>query len=67
MTERPIPADPPSPCVAVCVMNTETGWCLGCYRTMSEIAGWVMLTPAQRREVLARVAERKAQDGRGPA
>ena len=30
----------PSPCVSVCTMDSETGWCRGCFRTLDEIAQW---------------------------
>lgn len=31
---------PTTPCVAVCQIDPKTGWCLGCYRTLPEIAKW---------------------------
>ena len=49
----------PSPCVSVCVFDRPTGLCAGCYRTLDEIAGWIDLTVAERRAVLARVALRR--------
>lgn len=36
--------DDVSPCVKVCVMDPITGWCIGCGRTIDEIAGWVRLS-----------------------
>ena len=59
MTDLP---EPISPCVAVCVMNQDTGMCYGCYRTIEEIGGWVMMSKDQRRTVLAMVAARKDAD-----
>jgi predicted Fe-S protein YdhL (DUF1289 family) len=50
----------PSPCVSVCTMSTDQGWCLGCYRTLDEIATWASLKPQQQREVWRRVEERLA-------
>jgi len=29
-----------SPCVGVCRMDAESGWCLGCLRTLGEISNW---------------------------
>ncbi len=29
-----------------------TGWCLGCKRTLREIADWPMLTPGEKRQML---------------
>ena len=30
----------PSPCISICRVNESTGCCEGCFRTLSEIAGW---------------------------
>ena len=49
-----------SPCTNVCRMDTRTGWCEGCWRTIDEIAAWAALDEDARRAVLARVAARRA-------
>ena len=36
----PAPAGAPSPCVNVCRIDETTGLCLGCRRTIEEIAAW---------------------------
>jgi uncharacterized protein len=61
------PADIPSPCIKVCVMDPGRGTCIGCYRTLDEIARWTEFTPAQRLRVWARIAERKQCWGPLPA
>ena len=54
----------PSPCVSVCVVDPEGGYCLGCLRTLDEIAAWIELGSAERLAVWDRIAERrKAADG----
>jgi len=30
----------PSPCVGLCRMDADSGFCLGCWRTLDEIAHW---------------------------
>lgn len=50
----------PSPCVAVCVLDPGTGWCKGCYRTIGEIAGWLGMSEAERRAVVAALPGRRA-------
>lgn len=50
--------DPPSPCNSVCRIDTATGWCLGCKRTLGEIADWPMLDGAAKRALLAGLRER---------
>jgi len=45
-------ADPvASPCNNVCRIDARSGWCVGCYRTLEEIAAWSALTDAQKRAV----------------
>jgi len=55
----------PSPCKAVCVLNAETGFCLGCYRTVEEIGGWMMMTPERKLQVLDDIAARRAAEEGG--
>jgi uncharacterized protein len=51
-----------SPCVGVCVIDERSGLCEGCLRTLDEIALWGSSSPAQRRQVLARVEARRSVD-----
>lgn len=51
-----------SPCIGVCVIDEVAGLCEGCLRTLDEIAIWGSSSVAQRREVLARVEERRRVD-----
>jgi len=51
--------DPPSPCDSTCRIDTATGWCLGCMRTLREIADWPMLAAAEKRALLAALPRRK--------
>lgn len=59
--------DAPSPCISVCVLDPASGFCRGCFRTIQEIAGWTMMTRAERLAVLARLPGRRGQGevGRG--
>ncbi|HEX8011896.1 MAG TPA: DUF1289 domain-containing protein [Casimicrobiaceae bacterium] len=52
-----------SPCNSVCVIDAPTGLCAGCYRTLDEIAGWIDLSAAARRALLAELALRRARHG----
>jgi len=52
---------PLSPCIAVCVLDPASGYCRGCFRTMSEIAAWPSLAPGEKRRVLEAVATRKQE------
>jgi predicted Fe-S protein YdhL (DUF1289 family) len=50
-----------SPCVKVCVVHPETRLCLGCLRSLDEIAGWSRMTAGQRQAVLAELPGRAGQ------
>jgi predicted Fe-S protein YdhL (DUF1289 family) len=57
MTESVVP----SPCINVCQVDTARGWCTGCLRTLDEIANWAQSTNDEKRAVLARLAQRRAE------
>lgn len=46
-----------SPCRSVCRLNGQ-GICIGCWRSIEEIAAWRTLTAADRSEVVRRAAQR---------
>ena len=64
----PLPAEGPvpSPCVNVCRLDPATGLCVGCRRTIDEIASWSRLDDAQKREVWARLSRRPACPSTAP-
>ncbi|MBC01287.1 MAG: DUF1289 domain-containing protein [Rhodobacteraceae bacterium] len=47
-----------SPCIKLCRIDTATRLCVGCLRTLEEIAGWGRLTPEERRQVMAALPAR---------
>jgi hypothetical protein len=49
-----------TPCIKICVVDPETGFCIGCGRTREEIGGWLAMAPQLRREIMAALAERVA-------
>ena len=50
----------PSPCISVCVMDPDGAFCLGCFRTLDEIAAWGTLDADAKRRVLALLPAREA-------
>lgn len=50
-----------SPCVQVCVIHPETRLCLGCSRSIDEIAGWSRYTPEQRSAIMEVLPDRSPQ------
>ncbi len=51
--------DVPSPCVSICEMSPHNGFCLGCYRTLDEIAAWSVLDAAAKRAIVAALPARR--------
>jgi uncharacterized protein len=49
-----------SPCINVCVLDTATGHCTGCLRSLDEIAGWATFSDDERRAVWDALARRRA-------
>lgn len=43
-----------SPCIKVCTLAPDGSHCTGCYRTPSEISGWVAMSDRQRAEIMDR-------------
>ena len=52
--------DVPSPCTNVCTIDAVTGLCVGCLRTLDEIARWGSLDVETKRAVWAELAIRRA-------
>jgi predicted Fe-S protein YdhL (DUF1289 family) len=48
-----------SPCVKVCVIDPPRGVCIGCCRTLDEIARWGAMTDQEREAVMAGLAARR--------
>lgn len=50
-----------SPCTNICTIDEATGWCLGCGRTLDEIAGWTSAGERGQRAILERLPARLAK------
>lgn len=50
-----------TPCVKICVVDGESGLCLGCYRTLAEVAGWARFSDAERAEIMADLTARRGR------
>ena len=55
-----------SPCIQICHIDVEAGFCAGCARTIDEICRWVRMSDAEKREVLERINARLAVAGDVP-
>ncbi|HZZ90817.1 MAG TPA: DUF1289 domain-containing protein [Caulobacteraceae bacterium] len=50
-----------TPCVMVCIIDGESGLCLGCQRTLPEVAAWSRMTENERLAIMAGLAARRAR------
>jgi predicted Fe-S protein YdhL (DUF1289 family) len=50
-----------TPCVKLCIVDGESGLCLGCLRSLAEIAAWGGLDAAERSRIMAGLGDRLAQ------
>jgi uncharacterized protein len=48
-----------SPCVQVCQMDPCRGLCMGCGRTLDEIARWAQMNDDERERIIAELPSRK--------
>ncbi len=55
----------PSPCVGVCQIDARTKFCLGCFRTLKEVARWSRFAEEEKRAVVAELRKRQAAAGKG--
>jgi predicted Fe-S protein YdhL (DUF1289 family) len=49
-----------SPCKRVCVVHPALSLCIGCGRSLDEIARWSDFTPAERTRIMAQLPARLA-------
>lgn len=55
---RTMTKDVPSPCISVCRMDPASDLCLGCYRTLREVAEWSTADDDAKRRIWAAIAQR---------
>ncbi|MGY5799933.1 DUF1289 domain-containing protein [Rhizobium sp. LEGMi12c] len=55
-----------TPCILVCSIDQNTGYCFGCGRTSAEIGAWMSYSDEERREIMAMLPERLTQVERKP-
>ncbi|ARE39698.1 hypothetical protein RGUI_1557 [Rhodovulum sp. P5] len=41
-----------TPCVQICNVDRESRLCIGCLRSIDEIAAWTRMSPEERRRVM---------------
>ena len=54
------PAPIKTPCIKLCVVDGESGLCMGCYRKLSEVAAWGRFSDAEREAIMLTLSERRS-------
>jgi predicted Fe-S protein YdhL (DUF1289 family) len=54
-----------SPCIRICSIEHDSGLCIGCGRTLAEIAGWIGMSAGERRAIMAALPARLATSRHG--
>jgi uncharacterized protein len=57
------PMSTASPCTKVCTIDPRSGLCLGCGRTLGEIAQWTSLDEGERGRIMAELPRRLETNG----
>jgi uncharacterized protein len=57
---RTIEADIQTPCNRVCAIHPVSGLCMGCGRSLEEIAGWIDLDGSERASIMTQLPARLA-------
>lgn len=50
-----------SPCIGVCTVDEDSGFCLGCARSLQEVTRWRKLSAEQKNAVVAVLPARKKE------
>ena len=54
-----------SPCTKVCIIDPRSGLCLGCGRTLDEIARWTSFSETERNRIMTELLRRRVEHGIG--
>lgn len=56
-----------TPCIKICTLDARNGLCLGCGRTIDEIARWATMSASERSRVMGELPARLATPNVGKA
>jgi len=62
-TIRPHIRSMKSPCIKTCQIDRQSGLCIGCLRSLDEIATWASLSDGQRSDIIADLSNRRVPGG----
>jgi hypothetical protein len=55
-----------TPCIRICVLDSETGLCEGCARTLDEVARWLRMSEPERKRIMAELDGRRRRPSPPP-
>jgi hypothetical protein len=61
MEPTPSPASPSTPCIKVCIVDGESGLCMGCFRSLPEVGRWSRMSEEERVRIMAGLDERRSR------
>jgi hypothetical protein len=59
--EPPAPPRIATPCIKLCIVDGESGLCMGCYRSLPEVSRWSAFTDAEREDIMAGLPDRRGR------
>jgi predicted Fe-S protein YdhL (DUF1289 family) len=54
-----------TPCLGTCLIDPNDGLCMGCARSLDEIARWSAMSDAERRAIMQALPDRRPRQRKG--
>ncbi len=48
-----------TPCIKLCIVDGESGLCMGCYRKLTEVAAWGRYSDGEREAIMVTLPARR--------
>lgn len=63
MIDQRTSPSPKSPCISHCIIDTDNGFCEGCWRTLDEVSAWRTMQDTTKLAVLELLKARRLASG----
>jgi predicted Fe-S protein YdhL (DUF1289 family) len=63
MNDQKTALSPKSPCISHCIIDTDSGFCEGCWRTLNEVSKWRTMQDTTKLAILKSLAVRRLAAG----
>ena len=50
-----------TPCIKLCIVDGESGLCMGCFRSLPEVARWGRISDVERAEIMSGLPDRRVR------